>query len=94
MSATLAISSSDYEGLACLVPSELRVLELIAAGWTNARIAQELYLSKRTVECHVRKILLKLDLRWDDSRHPRVAAVLIYLAEAGGQPSHRARLSA
>ncbi len=43
-----------------LTRRELTVLELIAAGRTNRQIAEELYLSPRTVDVHVRHILAKL----------------------------------
>jgi DNA-binding NarL/FixJ family response regulator len=42
---------------------ELEVLRLIAVGRTNREVAQELYLSPRTVDMHVRSILRKLDCR-------------------------------
>ena len=35
---------------------------MVAHGMSNRRIAQDLYLSERTVENHVSKILRKLDL--------------------------------
>jgi DNA-binding CsgD family transcriptional regulator len=44
-----------------LTPRELTVLECVAAGRTNRQIAEELYLSTRTVEVHVHRILTKLD---------------------------------
>ena len=44
-----------------LTPRELTVLELVAAGRTNRQIAEELYLSPRTVDVHVHHILAKLD---------------------------------
>jgi DNA-binding CsgD family transcriptional regulator/tetratricopeptide (TPR) repeat protein len=44
-----------------LTPRELTVLELLAAGGTNRQIAQQLYLSPRTVDVHVRHILAKLN---------------------------------
>ena len=40
---------------------ELQVLRLVAAGRTNREIAQELFLSPRTVDMHVRNTLAKLD---------------------------------
>ena len=44
-----------------LTDRELTVLERLAAGRTNRQIADELYLSTRTVDMHVRNILPKLD---------------------------------
>jgi DNA-binding NarL/FixJ family response regulator len=43
-----------------LTKRELEVLRLMAKGWTNARIAQELRVSERTVGFHVENILGKL----------------------------------
>jgi DNA-binding CsgD family transcriptional regulator len=43
-----------------LTPRELTVLELLSAGRTNRQIAEELYLSRRTVDMHVRNVLAKL----------------------------------
>jgi DNA-binding NarL/FixJ family response regulator len=39
------------------------VLRLVAVGRTNREVAQELFLSQRTVDMHVRNILRKLDCR-------------------------------
>ena len=39
---------------------ELDVLRLLAKGWSNARIAQELAISKRTVRYHLRNIYSKV----------------------------------
>jgi DNA-binding NarL/FixJ family response regulator len=39
------------------------VLSLLAAGCSNAEIAQRLYISRRTAEHHVANILAKLGLR-------------------------------
>ena len=41
---------------------EREVLALMAEGLTNAGIAKRLFLSERTVEAHVRHVLLKLDI--------------------------------
>lgn len=49
-------------GLEALTPSERRVAELAAAGQTNKRIAQALFVSTRTVETHVRHALQKLNI--------------------------------
>ena len=42
---------------------EVEVLRMIAAGHTNREIAQELFLSARTIDMHVSNILTKLDCR-------------------------------
>ena len=44
-----------------LTRRELEVMRHVAAGQTNKEIAQELFLSPRTVDMHVRNILRKLD---------------------------------
>ena len=46
---------------------ERRVLELMAEGLTNTAIAQRLVVSQRTVEAHVRHVLLKLDIPESDA---------------------------
>lgn len=43
-----------------LTPREYEVLRLLAAGWRNARIAQALGLTLKTVEFHVRNQCAKL----------------------------------
>jgi DNA-binding NarL/FixJ family response regulator len=43
-----------------LTPRELEVLELLARGWDNGRIAASLYMSRATVKRHISSILRKL----------------------------------
>jgi DNA-binding NarL/FixJ family response regulator len=76
--ATLVHGTSDSP-LARLSDRERRVLELMAEGLTNSGIAQRLVLSERTVEAHVRHVLLKLDIQDSDEGHRRVLAVLTHL---------------
>ena len=42
---------------------ELEVMRLVAVGQTNREIAEQLFLSPRTVDMHVRNILRKLACR-------------------------------
>lgn len=46
--------------MAGLTKRELQVLQLVAKGWTNAQIAAELKISKRTVAFHMENVLAKL----------------------------------
>lgn len=65
--------------LSTLADRERTVLELMAQGLSNAAIAEQLVLSARTVESHVRSILTKLDI-WDDpAGNRRVQAVIQWL---------------
>jgi DNA-binding CsgD family transcriptional regulator len=48
---------------AALTPRELEVLDLVSAGLTNAEIAQRLFISPKTAEHHVGRILTKLGVR-------------------------------
>ena len=46
-----------------LTARELEILRLIAAGWTNAEIADHLFISPLTCKSHVSRILMKLAAR-------------------------------
>lgn len=54
---------TDADGAGVLSRRELEVMKLVALGRTNREIARELFLSKRTVDMHVRNILAKLGCR-------------------------------
>jgi DNA-binding NarL/FixJ family response regulator len=45
-----------------LTRRELEVLHLVARGETDQGIADRLYVSRRTINCHVASILAKLDV--------------------------------
>jgi DNA-binding NarL/FixJ family response regulator len=76
--ASLLGRDSDH-ALAVLTPREKEVLSLMAEGLTNAAIARRLTLTERTVEGHVRSVLMKLDLPENAAAHRRVLAVIAYL---------------
>ncbi len=69
-------------GLQDLTEREHDVLRMMAQGYTNAGVAKRLFLSERTVEAHVRRLLAKLDLPDTEDDHRRVLAVLTYLRTA------------
>jgi DNA-binding NarL/FixJ family response regulator len=70
---------ADGSPLNELTPRELEVLGLVAQGRSNAAIAAELYLTKRSVEKYINGIFVKLDLPDDQDVSRRVAATLVFL---------------
>ena len=70
--------------LADLTARELEVLALLAEGRTDRGIAEELYVTPKTVETHVRSILRKLDLPAGATENRRVHAVLKFLRAREG----------
>jgi two-component system, NarL family, response regulator DevR len=60
------------EKLARLSPTEERILALIAEGWTNRQIGDELHLAEKTVKNYVSSILSKLEV----ARRAEAAAYL------------------
>ena len=77
--ATLVGAPRQVSALDELSPREQEVLALMAEGRTNAGIARRLWVTEKTVETHVRTILMKLGLPANDDDHRRVIAVLTYL---------------
>jgi DNA-binding NarL/FixJ family response regulator len=62
-----------------LTGREREVLALMAEGRSNKGICEQLYLSPKTVEAHVRHIFSKLGIGESHADHRRVVAVLTYL---------------
>ena len=62
-----------------LTGREREVLTLMAEGRSNGAIGKKLFLSKKTVEAHVRTIFLKLQLTLSPDDDRRVLAVLTML---------------
>jgi DNA-binding NarL/FixJ family response regulator len=57
------LAAGETDELATLSPQERRILGLIAEGKTNKEIAEEVFLSDKTVKNYVSSILSKLNLR-------------------------------
>ena len=72
--------------LADLTARERDVLAELASGKSNTAIAASLFLTKRAVEKHINAIFMKLNLRGSEEVSSRVAATLIFLAEAERVP--------
>jgi DNA-binding NarL/FixJ family response regulator len=81
--ATLVAPPAGSSALDELTPREREVLGLMAEGRTNAGIAKRLWLTEKTVETHIRTILMKLGLQTSEDDHRRVLAVLTYLRAQG-----------
>ncbi len=69
----------ERDPLATLSEREREVLRLMAQGLTNTALANELFVSTKTVEGYVRSIFMKLDLPPGARDHRRVLAVLRFL---------------
>ena len=62
-----------------LTAREREVLELVAEGLSNSAIRDRLFVTERTVESHINRIMSKLGLADSPDIHRRVRAVLLLL---------------
>ncbi|WP_035856479.1 ATP-binding protein [Cryptosporangium arvum] len=70
---------ASESGLGRLSPAERRVALLVADGLTNHQVAQQLHLSRHTVDSHLRKIFAKWDIQ------SRVALAMMVATENHGK---------
>jgi len=81
----LLAAPAARDPLAVLTGREREVLALIAQGKTDHGISEELYITRKTVEAHVRSILAKLELPADANENRRVHAALAFLRAVGAR---------
>src|ERR671911_1615716 len=74
---------ADQARLEALTPRERKVLELMARGLANREIAAVLTVEESTIRTHVKRILMKLDLR------DRVQAVIFAYESGINRPAVR-----
>jgi len=77
------LAAGETDELATLSPQERRILGLIAEGKTNKEIAEEVFLSDKTVKNYVSSILSKLNLR---RRSEAAAFIAERRARTGEEP--------
>jgi DNA-binding NarL/FixJ family response regulator len=76
------VAPAGDDALADLSDRERETLALMAEGLTNTGIAKRLVVSDRTVEAHIRHVMLKLGIPQTEDGHRRVLAVLAHLSAA------------
>ena len=77
------LAAGETDELASLSPQERRIIGLIAEGKTNKEIAEEVFLSDKTVKNYVSSILSKLNLR---RRSEAAAFIAGRRAKTGEEP--------
>ncbi|MEZ5382034.1 MAG: response regulator transcription factor [Microthrixaceae bacterium] len=83
-----SIQSHSVPGIDQLTEREHEVLQHLAAGRSNAEIAEQLYLSEATVKTHLSRVLTKLGVR--DRVQAVIAAFTAGIAQPGTNPPRKA----
>jgi DNA-binding NarL/FixJ family response regulator len=78
-----ARAAREDSKLATLTAREREILALIAEGKSNQAIAEQVVITKRSVERHINQVFWKLDLSDSADYSRRVKATLLYLAHYG-----------
>jgi DNA-binding NarL/FixJ family response regulator len=73
----LGLPPAERRARAGVTPRQLQVAALVAKGWSNRQIAQELVITERSAESHVERIRARLGFRsraqiaaWYAARNP------------------------
>ncbi|WP_336992148.1 response regulator transcription factor [Leucobacter sp. VD1] len=78
-----AAKAGGGNGIGSLTRHQLRVLSMVARGWSNEQIAEQSGAGLRAVERSVSRIFERLEVSGDRGVNARVAAAAQYLAEFG-----------
>lgn len=71
--------------LGALTSRQKEVLQFMAQGYSNAAIAQKLFIGEKSVENYINTIYQQLQITRNEPIHPRVKAVLLFIADSQQQ---------
>ncbi|MCH7744755.1 MAG: response regulator transcription factor [Chloroflexi bacterium] len=78
---TDVLKPREDTALAKLTMEELKVLELVAQGFSDAAISKQMIVSEGKVRSYFSSVVVKLEIKPDGQIDPRVAAVRAYLEQ-------------
>ena len=79
------LSPKEGSALERLTKRQQEVLALIAQGYNNAGIAEQLSLAEKSVETYINVIYQELELSGAEDVHARVRATIMFLEESQGE---------